>query len=243
MGRGWDGEFTAESPYTDLFPDFYAPQELDADTAEDGVVYLTFDDGPSQRTEEILNILKEKDAKATFFVIGKEDEYSKSLMRRIVEEGHTLAMHSYTHNYKEIYASAETYLADMDRLFNLLIETTGQVPTIFRFPGGSINAYNSGIYQDLIAEMLRRGFVPFDWNISSQDAAGKPLAPEGLTYNVTVNAAKVSRGVVLMHDAASKTSTVKALPGIIDALRTQGFKLKALTPKDKPVIFPYRNAG
>ena len=238
-----NGGFTAESPYQDLFPNFYAPQELNANTAEEGVVYLTFDDGPSPRTEEILNILKEKDVKATFFVIGREDEYSKSLMRRIVEEGHTIAMHSYTHNYKEIYVSVEAYLADMERLFNLVSETTGQTPTIFRFPGGSINAYNSGIYQDLIAEMLRRGFVPFDWNISSQDAAGKPLAAEVLTYNVTAGAGKLSRGVVLMHDAAAKATTVQALPGIIDALRAQGFELKALTPNDKPVLFPYRNAG
>ena len=234
--------FQAESPYADLYPDFYAPQALCANTRETGVIYLTFDDGPSERTKEILDTLKEKDVKATFFVIGCRNEESKAILRRIVEEGHTLAMHSYSHNYANIYASVEDYLADMYQLFVQIRDETGVAPTLFRFPGGSINGYSSGIYQELIAEMMRRGFVPFDWNISSEDAATNGLVPtDRLVNNVLSGAAKVRRGVVLMHDSEPKTTTAAALGTIIDRLRDMNFELKALTPEVMPVLYSYQN--
>lgn len=234
-------ELQPESPYAELYPDFYAPQELNASVRETGVIYLTFDDGPSARTEEILDILHEKDVKATFFIVGFQDEAGKAVLRRIVEEGHTLAMHSYSHNYSKIYASVEDYLADMYQIFSLIKEMTGVAPTLFRFPGGSINGYNHGIYQEMIAEMLRRGFVPFDWNISSEDAATSGLVPaETLSNNVIKGAANVQRGIVLMHDSATKTTTVEALAPTIDRLREQGFELKALTPEVLPVLYSYR---
>ena len=235
------GLFQAESPYEELYPDFYAPQRSGEQVSETGVMYLTFDDGPSERTAKILDILKEKDAKATFFVVGSSSQESKELLRRIVNEGHTLAMHSYSHNYKKIYASVEDYLADMYQIFTQIREETGVTPSLFRFPGGSINGYNGGIYQELIAEMLRRGFVPFDWNISSQDAATNKLQPSGtLVNNVVSGAQRVQRGVVLMHDAAPKTTTVEALGPMIDQLKNQGFELKALTPEVAPVLYGYK---
>ena len=237
-----DGDtFQAESPYADLYPDFYAPQELSANVRETNVLYLTFDDGPSARTEEILDILAEKNVKATFFVVGFHDESQKATLQRMAAEGHTLAMHSYSHDYAKIYASVEDYLSDMYQVFSLIKETTGVTPTLFRFPGGSINGYSHGIYQELIAEMLRRGFVPFDWNISSQDAATNSLVPaETLVNNVVKGAANVRRGIVLMHDSAAKTTTVQALAPMIDRLQEQGFELKALTPEVLPVLYSYK---
>lgn len=233
--------FQAESPYANLYPDFYAPQELTANVRETNVLYLTFDDGPSARTEEILDILAEKNVKATFFVVGFQDESQKAILQRIVAEGHTLAMHSYSHDYAKIYASVEDYLSDMYQIFSLIKETTGVTPTLFRFPGGSINGYSHGIYQELIAEMLRRGFIPFDWNISSEDAASSSLVPaETLLNNVVSGAANVRRGVILMHDSATKTTTVQALAPTIDRLREQGFELKALTPEVLPVLYSYK---
>lgn len=233
--------FYAESPYADLYPDFYAPQEVSATVRESKVIYLTFDDGPSARTEEILNILAEKNVKATFFIVGFQDESKKATLQRIVEEGHTVAMHSYSHDYAKIYASVENYLDDMYQIFSLIKETTGVTPTLFRFPGGSINGYNHGVYQELISEMLRRGFVPYDWNISSSDAASNRLVPaETLVNNVINGAVKVQRGVVLMHDSAPKTTTVQALGPMIDRLQEQGFELKALTPEVMPVLFSYK---
>ena len=233
---GWE----AESPYANLYPDFYAPQSLSAGVRENGVIYLTFDDGPSACTGEILDVLKEKNVKATFFVIGSQGEANAQLLKRIVDEGHTIAMHTSSHNYTKIYASVEDYLADMYQIFTQIRETTGVTPTLFRFPGGSINNYNSGISHELIAEMLRRGFVPFDWNISSRDAATVKLLPaETLVNNVVNDAKKMPYGIVLMHDSAAKTTTAKAVGPMIDQLREMGFELKALTPETKSMLFAY----
>lgn len=230
----------AESPYADLYPDFYAPQEFNATKNEEGVIYLTFDDGPSKRTGEILDILREKDVKATFFVIGSESATGKEMLKRIVEEGHTLGMHTYSHDYTRVYESVEAYLDDMYRLFTLIRDTTGTTPTVFRFPGGSINAYNSSIYQELISEMMRRGFVPFDWNLANSDAISNRLVPtEELISNAMQKTDSVRRGVMLMHDSAGKTTTVEALGPIIDNLREKGFELKPLTSDVMPVLFSY----
>ena len=233
---GWE----AESPYADLYPDFYAPQPLAEGLREEGVMYLTFDDGPSARTGEILDVLKEKDAKATFFVVSTENEANIQMMKRIVEEGHTLAMHTGTHNYTKMYASVEAYLADMYQVFTQIKEVTGKAPTLFRFPGGSINNYNSGMSHELIAEMLRRGFLPFDWNISSLDASTAKLLPaETIVDNVVTNARNQSYGIVLLHDSAAKTTTAKAVGPMIDQLREMGYECKALTPETKSMLFAY----
>ena len=123
---------------------------------------------------------------------------------------------------------------------NKVYEITGVKPDIFRFPGGSINVYNQNIYVELIAEMLRRGFVPFDWNISSRDAATVKLLPaETIVNNVVSEAKNQPYGIVLMHDSAVKTTTAKAVGPMIDQLREQGYELKALTPETKSMLFAY----
>ena len=135
-----------ETPaYRELYPDFYAPQDFCATERVENTVYLTFDDGPSARTDEILKTLAEKDVKATFFVVGQNDEANLQRMRDIVEQGHTIGMHTYSHDYEKIYASVEAYLEDMYQIFCQIKETTGVTPTVFRFPGGSINGYNGGL--------------------------------------------------------------------------------------------------
>ena len=227
--------------YQTMYPDFYAPEPLTATEEASKVIYLTFDDGPSERTVEILEILREKDVKATFFVIGRTDEDSLNLMKEIVEEGHAIAMHTYSHRYTDIYASVEDYLADMYKLFVLIRDTTGVEPSIFRFPGGSINGYNKGVYQQLEAEMLRRGFVPYDWNLSSGDASGTKASAAQIINNVVGPGKKLERGIVLMHDSEPKTSTVEALVPMIDQLSELGFTFDKLTSAVKPVLFGYRD--
>lgn len=228
-------------PYQSLYPDFYAPQPLDATVRDSGVVYLTFDDGPTSNTDRLLAILSEYDAKATFFVNGHTDENARERMRRIVAEGHTLGMHSFTHEYSIIYSSVEAYLEDMYQLFNLIVEATGQAPTAFRFPGGSINGYNSGFYQELLAEMLRRGFVPYDWNLSAQDATSTPLSTDTIVDNVFSGASGKSRAFVLMHDGASRGTTVQALPEILEGFRQMGYRFDAIQPDTAPILFAYRD--
>lgn len=231
---------SADTPaYQVLYPDFYAPEPLTADQHTDQTIFLTFDDGPSQRTDEILKILEAQDVKATFFVVGHTDEVSLQRMRDIVNGGHSLGMHSYSHKYKTIYASVENFLDDQYRLFNLIKDATGITPSVFRFPGGSINAYNHGIYQEILSEMLRRGFVPCDWNLSSGDAAENGITPGKIISNVVGNAPNVNRGFVLMHDAHPKTATVKALNDVIIGLREQGFTFEPFTAGIKPILFGY----
>ncbi len=239
-----DDPFVPGHPdYEDLYPDFYAPQPLDASQAPDHVIYLSFDDGPSPRTDEILPILEREGIKATFFAVGKNLDGNQTNLdraKRIVAEGHTLAMHSYSHNYKTCYASVEAFLDDFYKVFTVMRDQVGYTPTMFRFPGGSTNAYNYGVEQDIISEMLRRGFVPYDWNVSAQDATSKPLPVETILSNVMSTAAGKQYGVVLMHDSSARTTTVQALPEMIRQLRAQGYTFAALTPEVKPILFGYK---
>lgn len=198
------------------------PEAQDEDTPK---AYLTFDDGPSENTARILDILKEKNVKATFFVIGQEGEEAEALYRRIVEEGHTLAMHSYSHKYNEIYASVEAFAEDMNHLQTYLAEVTGVTPTIMRFPGGSSNHVSSLPMSEFIRYANEKGLTYFDWNVMSGDATGQAYTPEQLIQNVMKDAVRYQNIVVLMHDAATKAPTAEALAPMIDQLRESGFTL------------------
>lgn len=207
----------------------------DADTQEEQAapaarkVYLTFDDGPSSNTDDILDILDAYDVKATFFVVGKEGEWAESAYRRIVAEGHTLGMHSYTHEYSTVYASEEAFLADMDRLRSYLEEVTGEQSSLYRFPGGSSNRVSNMDMHDLIDCLAEREITYFDWNVSSQDATNPVPDAETILANCLEGIGKHhGTVVVLMHDAASKGSTVEALPALIEAI--QGMEDTELLP-------------
>ena len=230
-----------EAPeYAGLFPDFYAP-EWDGGTVNAGrVCCLTFDDGPSANTDRILDILDRYGVKATFFVVGSSASSSagQERMRRIVAAGHTIAMHSWSHDYSKVYASVESFLEEFSRLYQWIHEVTGVYPSVFRFPGGSINGYDRGVYQEIIAEMTRRGFVYFDWNASAQDATSTPRAARDI-------AADCLRGigrdlvVVLAHDSAARATTADALPAVIEGYQAAGYAFSALHPGVTPVTMGY----
>ncbi|MDF3001097.1 MAG: polysaccharide deacetylase [Bacillota bacterium] len=225
--------------YQALYPDLYAKPAKSTKTVPN-TVYLTFDDGPSGRTSEILDILKKENIKATFFVIGKEGEKEPEIMRRIVEEGHTLGIHTYSHVYTSVYDSVESYLEDFNRTYELIYEATGLKTEIFRFPGGSINKYNALFYEEIIAEMTRRGFTYYDWNSSNGDAASNATAAS--VYNNTIRSSeKKDRVILLMHDSAAKYYTVAALPGIIEYYKGRGMQFEALTNDVSPIAFNYIN--
>lgn len=182
-------------------------------------VYLTFDDGPSSNTEEILDILDEYGVKATFFVVGKEDENSLALYREIVDRGHTLGMHSYSHVYADIYSSETAFLEDYHRISDLLLEATGVRPEFYRFPGGSSNTVSPvdmHIFIDCLDDL---GITYFDWNVSSGDASGSELDVDTLVTNSLIGIEDRSTSVILMHDAADKNTTVEALPQIIENIQ------------------------
>lgn len=179
-------------------------------------VYLTFDDGPSANTDRILDILNQYGVKATFFVVAKEgytDQY-----RRIVEDGHTLAMHSYSHKYSEIYASLDAYKEDLTKLHDFLYELTGEDCTIVRFPGGSSNTVSHVDMRELIDYLNEENMVYYDWNVSSGDASGGKKSIAQIKKNVLGNIDQYSNAVVLFHDASGKDSTVDALPAIIEEI-------------------------
>ncbi len=229
---------TPSFAYQAMYPHLYAEAPL-LSVAEENVCYLTFDDGPSPVTLEVLKALEEKNVKATFFVTGKNSQQNADALRAAAQAGHTIGVHSFSHEYQKIYSSVEEYLADFDEMYRLVEELTGAPPTVFRFPGGSINAYNQKVYTQIVAEMTRRGFVFFDWNAAASDAVKGGITRQQVVNNVMQSAAGSKRLIVLMHDRAENSSTAAALPAIIDGLAKRGFRFEALSSSVKPITYYY----
>lgn len=200
-----------------------AVQENVGDTAQDietneaaHKVYITFDDGPSVYTKDILDILKAYEVKATFFVVGKEGEYNEQMLRRIVEEGHSIGMHSYSHQYADIYKSVDAFAADLDRIRNHILAVTGVESNIYRFPGGSSNKITDINIREFGAYLQSRDIQYYDWNISSGDASQITPDTATIVQNSISQIADRKVSIILMHDAQDKASTVEALPQIIE---------------------------
>ena len=194
------------------------------------IAYLTFDDGPSNNTKKILKILKKYNAKATFFVTGNDKiEY----MKDITDAGHTIALHTYTHDYKKIYSSTSAYFNDLNKIHNLVLKKTGIDARIIRFPGGASNTvsanYSKGIMSKLTKMVENQGYKYFDWNVDSGDASGNNIDPNRIIRNVKVNSKGVDRCVVLMHDTLAKSTTVQALDKICKFYESNGYEFAGLT--------------
>lgn len=192
--------------------------------ADDGKsVYLTFDDGPSDRvTPKILDVLKEENVKATFFIVGVNAETRKPLIKREFDEGHTVAVHSYTHKYKDIYSSAESLLKDIDKCNEVIKNVTGEYSKLYRFPGGSF-----GLKQELISAVREHGMKYIDWNASCRDAELINPTPRQLLNAAVSTSANQKKVVLLLHDSTTKNSTVEALKCIIKHFKDGGYDFKA----------------
>lgn len=239
---GGEAGIDSSADYTKLYPELYVENKPAEFRQDEGTIYLTFDDGPSERTPEVLDILKTYGVKATFFVCGGTDEQSKEYMQRVVDEGHTIAIHSISHDYGKIYESVESYLADFYETYMCVYEATGVKPEIFRFPGGSINNYNRFTYMQIIAEMTRRGFVYYDWNVSGEDAVKG--ADWTSIYNNIMNyipSDGTGRAIVLLHDSKDKNHTVNVLSDVIEELTAMGYKFDKLDNSVKPTTFGYKD--
>ena len=227
-----------DSSYASLYEDM-AVRVPASYVREEGVVYLTFDDGPSDNTYSVLYYLDKYDIKATFFVVPRRTEECYDIMRQIVNKGHSIGVHSTTHEYKEIYASVEAFLDDFHEAWTMIYEATGVKTEIFRFPGGSLNDYNSATRDAIIEEMARRGFRYYDWNVDSNDAGGATWTE---MYNGVRKAVDNNyRSVILMHDSAPRKNTVLVLEDIIKALINKGYKFDKINNNTQPVQFigPY----
>lgn len=218
--------------YQKKYPDLYVTDRPKMQVLDDAdkIVYLTFDDGPSDLTAPLLDVLKKYNAKATFFNCCQSD-YQKSfapLMKRCVDEGHTVAVHSYSHKMREVYASVDAYLDDFYKMYMLIEETTGQKPAnFFRFPGGSSNGYNQQVYEDIIKEMTRRGFVYYDWDGDSGDANAASVSGS-VIYSNTMDAIHRGCNVILMHNIFGKETTLEQVGKIIETAQKEGYVFKAM---------------
>ena len=203
-------------------------------------VYLTFDDGPGSQSGKILDILKKNHVKATFFVTGKEDASSKKIYQRIVKEGHTLAMHSYSHIQDVIYDSKEAFEKDLKQINRCLYEATGVHTKFYRFPGGSSTQNTSLPIQNFIDVLKKNHYLYLDWNVISPDINNANSTKEQVVTGVMQGADAYDTAVVLMYDVADKPMTVKALPSIIKQIKAKNYEL---LPVDESMILIQHNNG
>lgn len=224
----------------------YKKVDVNSGITKNGVIYLTFDDGPSsETTPKILDILKEEGVKATFFVTNNGPD---SLLKREYDEGHAIALHTASHDYQKIYSSTDNYFSDLKIVSDRVKRVTGTESFIIRFPGGSSNTvsrkYNQGIMTVLTNEVLNRGYRYYDWNVDASDAwscaKNNVLDKKGCVYNNVVNnLSKGKANIVLMHDI--KYHTVDALRSIIQYGKNNGYTFEAIDMNTAMVRFKVNN--
>ena len=206
-----------EASDSDLQGGVFSSIDVDEDE-EVRKVYLTFDDGPSANTGQILDILDQYQIKATFFVIGKEDETSDALYKEIVARGHTIGMHSYSHKYNIVYESLDSFAQDLSQIKENIYNLTGVECQLYRFPGGSSNQVSNIAMTEFIRYLNEQEIVYFDWNVECGDATANDYSVDQLVDNVMKDVVKHNTCVVLMHDSVDKPKTVEALPKIIEQI-------------------------
>lgn len=190
------------------------------------VIYLTFDDGPGQYTDELLRVLDKYNVKATFFVTNAYPKYNYCIAKEAAA-GHAIGVHTYTHNYKTIYSSTDAYWDDFNKMNDLIQAQTGHKTNFFRFPGGSSNTvsrrYKTGIMTDLVRQANERGLTYYDWNVQCGDAS------ESGVYNNIINGVQArSTSIVLCHDV--KECTVRAMDRTIKWCLDNGYTFETLSP-------------
>lgn len=196
-------------------------------------MYLTFDDGPSEEnTERVLDILKERNIKATFFLVGENVEKNPEIARRIVAEGHTIGIHCYNHDYQNLYQSVENFVADFEYARRIVYEVTGVEAVMFRFPGGSINSYNEKVYAKIIEEMTKRGYIYYDWNASLEDAVSG-AEPTQLIANGVETTLGRRKVILLAHDVVYNTGEI--LEDLLD--RFPEYEMRPLSVEVEPIHF------
>ncbi len=196
-------------------------------------MYLTFDDGPSEEnTRKVLEILRERNIKATFFLVGENVRQHPEVARQIVAEGHTIGIHCDHHDYDALYASVDSYVTDFEKARQTVYEATGVETSLFRFPGGSVNDFNKKTGKAIIREMTRRGYIYYDWNASLEDAVKNPN-PKQLIENGVSTTLGRKKVVLLAHDVVG--STTLCLEELLDSLPE--YEMKPLDEDVEPICF------
>lgn len=202
------------------------------------IAYLTFDDGPSQVTERILDVLEVYDVRATFFLVGCNiTESREKIVNRMVEQGHAIGVHTYSHEAEKIYGSAESYLCDLKKTQERIYEVTGENTTMIRFPWGSTNSYLKPIQDSLLPKLENHGYIYYDWNVSAEDSVGNPTK-YSILNNVKKDYSRYQEPVILMHDSATSELTAEMLPDIIVMLKESGYQFATLEEMESPYQYP-----
>lgn len=199
-------------------------------------VYLTFDGGPCENTNEILDVLQSYGIKATFFVVGDDSEQMKKVYKRIVDEGHTLGMHSYSNKYSTIYASREAFEKDFNKLSDYLEDVTGTQSLYYRFPGGSSNEISNVDMAEFVRVLNGKDIAYFDWNVSAGDTASD-YTVDDIIENVTEGVSRYKTSVVLLHDGDNKSTTVEALGPLIEALQKMDAQILPIDENTKVIQY------
>lgn len=194
------------------------------------VAYLTFDDGPSNNTHQILDILKQNNIKATFFVLGNQVEVFPETTNRIYNEGHYIANHGYSHKYSSIYQSPEQVLNEFNQC-NQIVAKTINVPEynshLFRFPGGSVGGKYAEVKKQAITVLEQNNILHIDWNSLTGDSEKVNPTEEYLMNNLQKTTEGKNSLVILMHDAQAKKITAETLPKVIEYLKQQGYSFES----------------
>lgn len=202
-------------------------------------VYLTFDDGPSTNTMDILDILDRYQVKATFFVKGNEEPYAKKCYEEMIGRGHKIALHTFTHDYSIVYRSTNSFFEDLNRLETMLEKDYGIKSRIVRLPGGSRNrlrqqASTKPIINGILQQLTDKGYIYTDWNIDSTDGISPTISEHQIITSVQRGLKNQKQANILLHDINSMKNTVKALPKIIEILKKEGYIFDTIdetTPK------------
>lgn len=189
------------------------------------VVFLTFDDGPSNLTPQFIDTLNQYGVNATFFVTYQpqfEDTYKK-----IIESGNTIQIHTATHDYNSIYSSVSAYVNDFTKAYDYVCSITGTKPDYFRFPGGSTNSYGKSIVKSIARTMSDKGFQFVDWNVSVGDGSAA-ATKDSIIAKITAESEGKNHIVMLAHDSETKTETLAALPDIIQYYKNNGYEFRTI---------------
>lgn len=208
-----------------------------------GVICLTFDDGPSSVTPEVLDVLKENNIKATFFILDYSEQ-SKSMIQRIIDEGHALAIHGMSHDYSKIYASAEATLENFTSLQKKIKKDFNYDVKYVRFPGGASNTisrnYCEGVMTEAVKKVQEESLEYYDWNVDVDDA-GSARTPSEIYNNFVDGILPGVENIVLMHDGEGHMPTAKALQEIINYAKENGYVFTAISENTTPAKHSVNN--
>lgn len=202
------------------------------------IAYLTFDDGPSDNTRKILDVLKEKKVVATFFLIGNEiTPEREDIVKRTIEQGNAVGVHTFCHEKNKLYCNAESFFEDFEKATESIQKVTGKKPVLHRFPWGSNNGYVCS-YVDALHERLKEmGVKSFDWNVSGEDSIGGTVAQSTIFNNVKKDLTRYDEPIILLHDSATMDNTAAVIGQIIDYIKSEGYEFATLENREE-YMFP-----